>query len=155
MSREPASCIFIHDSRTGAAPILVRQYARLRGLGEHEWDLAVADDAIVESSSPPRSLFALDGATLGRLSSSQADRLYAMVRRGATLYVRGGFEVDRTFTFRSPVPLSFRIPPIASARSYRFTCADLVPSALRNETAEGHFEMPRARGLVEPVVSIL
>ena len=80
-------CVLIADSRREPFPLIVRQWAMLRGLKCVFMDLAAADFGAEDTGCG--ALLATSFQTLAALGSQELRSLKAAVWRGATLYVRG------------------------------------------------------------------
>ena len=142
--------ILIYDSRRETPPLIARQYAHLRGFREELVDLAHGARPSISAAAPRSTIVALSGATADSLEGDVAAEVTALVRHGATMYIRGGFAPGRTVAIKTPIRLSFKISTELAADSYRIGYGTLIPAALENETGQGRFAFKRALGLAEP-----
>ncbi len=143
-------CFLIYDSRRETPPLIARQYAHLRGMREELVDLAQGAQHSMPSISPRSTLVALSGPTAESLEGYVAAELAALIQRGATMYIRGGFAPGRSVAIKTPIHFSFKISTELEADSYRIGHGALIPAALENESGQGRFAYNRALGLAEP-----
>jgi hypothetical protein len=149
MTPGTSACFLVYDSRREEPPLIVRQYAHLRGFDEEPIDLARGEFPLLVAPRPRATLIAASAPTLAALDREQSERLSALVRRGATLYLRGGFPRGREVALDIPVQLRFEVSFAVQADSYRFGDGPLIPAALENESEHGRFEFRCALGLTE------
>ncbi len=129
----------------GKAPgrSLVAQYAQLRQCALN----LCSSPTDLPAIATPRMLIAIQGTQLNGLAPFFQAHMAALVRAGATLYVRG---IDDSSTSLAPEPLplaSVRVAPKQAARAYLFSASPKVPRVLRQEIANFLVEVRSAEGL--------
>src|SRR5579871_2981378 len=135
----------IADSRVAELPLIGMQYARLMGLGARAFD--AARSSLGDYVVPAPRLILAGYRTLAALDQSSRRLLNILVRRGATLYVRGGFTPGARCTLGPFADLGFRCEPSRDSSGWRLTEDPLVPAVLANEEVRGEFCLP---ALAEP-----
>ncbi|HZY59167.1 MAG TPA: hypothetical protein VFE56_05355 [Candidatus Binataceae bacterium] len=136
-------CVLIADTRREQFPLVAGQWAMLRGMPC--WRLDLADGDFPAQSFGPQTLLALSYPALSKLGATELRALNAIVRQGATLYVRGGFESG---AIRSLSPFgsgAFKVSSRKTSLGYQLTDHDLVPDVLRTETAQAETALPGAQ----------
>jgi len=137
-----ATCWLIDDGN-GGAQALVAQYAALRNC-EPKRCRSTTD---LPAGAARDTLIAMPGAKLDDLEVDARAHLAALVRTGATLYVRGIADGSATIA-QQPFPWSpVRVAPKQSACAYTFSASPMVPCALRGETANTLAEVCAAEWL--------
>jgi len=122
----------------------------LRGLAP-----CIADSGTVPSLLGARNqLIAINFELLAHLEPDAKAHLRELAESGATIYVRGGLEPDRTYSLLpfSNQRFKFSIRP---ADSYQFSSHRILPTAIAGERVAAHLSMPQAAGLRDPVRPIL
>jgi hypothetical protein len=136
-------CVLIADRRREQFPLVAAQWAMLRGMPCWRLDLAAGD--FPAQSFGPQTLLALSYPALSKLGAAELRALSTLVRRGATLYVRGGFESATTCSLSPFGSGALKISSGKSAGGYRLAEHDLVPAVLRTETAQAEMALPGAQ----------
>src|SRR5271170_2588609 len=143
MNLPAASCLLITDTRYERFPLLAAQFAALRGIECWRMDLAGADFS--EAGFAPNVALAISHSTLASFNPAEMRALKAIVLRGASLYVRGGFPTGQTCSL-APFGLgAFRVRSCEATDGYRLADHPLLPQVLRNETVKAPLELPGAQ----------
>ena len=122
-----STCWLLYDSRGGAAPVVIEQFASLRGFRQRL--INVASGPFPQCAVPQNHLFALSAATLEAMESSDIQNIANLVSGGATLYVRGGFQPDKAYP---PVPFleeTFVVELSRAPCSYQVSSHTLISAA--------------------------
>jgi hypothetical protein len=135
------------------APSAAGQFAGLRGM--RTFALDVIEGGLSELPARRGTVIAMRFAQFDRLPSIQRELLRSCVHRGATLYLRGGFQPGDRYTLRPFASGDFRVSVESHARGYYFTNSPILPRVLHDESVEGEFAIhgvETEERLVEPLL---
>ena len=149
-------CVLIADSRHERFPLVAYQWAALRGIRCWRMDLATGDFSA--SGLAPKALLALSYPTLTSFNPAELFALKIAVRRGATLYVRGGFSTGQRCALTPFGSGAFVVGATQRTGGYRLADHWLLPQVLRNEVSGAALDLPAAHtaeGTVQALASRL
>jgi hypothetical protein len=145
MSTGIATKCWALGDRFGNFPTLAVQFARLRGLEVDFWSVDVGRVPSVPAHSG--HLVAVRFDVLKNAEESLRRWLKESLNAGAVLYVRGGLEAETACPLAPVSDINLSIARQRRAGCYRFTEDPLLPTALRNERAEGRFVLAAVEAL--------
>jgi len=136
----------LRDPASGHLPAVITQYGQLYGLDCKEWKRNEPGDHVYGHDAQA-IVVGLSYRSLRSLGNERALQLRNLVRRGATVYVRGGFLSKQSCSMSPIVDVNFSHTQGREGSLYRIESNSQVPAVLHEETGCADSPLAYAVGL--------